>query len=265
MFYLLLIFSTKFSKCAEQEIIPWFILFLAVIQLVKECLQMHYLRKRYFKEVENYVEIIMYILCIAFTIPFIIEAMDKELNNNNLGVVSNSTEKYYEYLESFKWNTGAISILLVWCNLLLYLKRFPTFGIHVVMFMEVLKTLIRVIICFIFLLLAFSFSFYVLLDNQEAFRYPGRSIIKTAVMTIGEFEFGNVFIDSFDNPKLIPYRVLSFIIFFIFVIIMPILFMNLLVSFSSHSLSIPPALNICLYFILICKHFHLHFHTISLH
>lgn len=46
------------------------------------------------------------------------------------------------------------------------LSRFENYGIYVVMFWEILRTLIRIAVVFFFLILAFGLSFFVLLGSQ---------------------------------------------------------------------------------------------------
>ena len=83
--------------------------------------------------------------------------------------------EYYNHLETVKWQVGPLVILIVWMNLLLYLKRIPTFGIPVIMFLKVFQTLLQVLLVFFVLIMAFSFSFYVLMDHGvESFKFPGR-------------------------------------------------------------------------------------------
>lgn len=60
---------------------------------------------------------------------------------------------------------SAIAIFLAWFNCLLYFQRFNTSGIYVVMFFEILLTLVRVLIVFCVLIIAFSLSFYILLTK----------------------------------------------------------------------------------------------------
>ena len=162
--------------------------------------------------------------------PFIAQNLDSALSSSANITLTASKLDYYEFLEDIKWNAGAISILLAWGNLLLYLKRFPFFGIHVVMFVEVLKTVLSVLVVFAILFIAFALSFFVLLDGQDAFKHVGRAIIKTAVMTIGEFEYEDIFTANINNSKKLPYETMSFFIFVLFLVIMPIVIMNLLVS-----------------------------------
>lgn len=134
-----------------------------------------------------------------------------------------------------KWTAGAVSILFAWFNLLLYLKRFPYFGLYVVMFVEVFRTLINVLIVFSILIIAFALSFYCLLNVQPGFRMPGRSIVKATVMMIGELEYGSTFNDYFvTNRHMLPYKEMSLFIFVLFIILMTIVVMNLLVSSLSY-------------------------------
>lgn len=44
--------------------------------------------------------------------------------------------------------------------------RFEGIGIYVVMFMEILRTLFRVVLLFFYLMFAFSLAFYALMLNQ---------------------------------------------------------------------------------------------------
>ena len=83
---------------------------------------------------------------------------------------------------------------------------------------------------FFILIVGFALSFYTLLSDQAPFKMPGRAIVKTTVMMMGELEFDVIFVDNYKNPKLLRYRKLSLIIFFFFVILMTIVVMNLLVS-----------------------------------
>lgn len=59
---------------------------------------------------------------------------------------------------------------------------------------------------------------------QDAFAEPSRSIVKTGVMMIGEFEFDNIFNDG--NK---PVPGVTWFIFIIFLIVMTLILMNLLV------------------------------------
>lgn len=57
-------------------------------------------------------------------------------------------------------------------------------------------------------------------------------MLKTAVMMIGEFEFDDLFFDNpaKDGPEKLPYRTFTMFFFLGFMIVMPIIIMNLLVT-----------------------------------
>lgn len=67
---------------------------------------------------------------------------------------------------NLQWEVGSLAIFLAWFNLLLYMQRFYIFGIYVVMFIEILKTLIKVIFLFSILLIGFGLVFFILLANE---------------------------------------------------------------------------------------------------
>lgn len=105
--------------------------------------------------------------------------------------------------DSWHWPAGALASLASWVNLLLYLQRyiytshpffkcvcrvahvggatvcvfcvcgvlgdlcrFERFGIYVVMFREICKTLLSIILIFVYLILAFALAFYALMIDQ---------------------------------------------------------------------------------------------------
>ena len=67
---------------------------------------------------------------------------------------------------------------------------------------------------------------------MKPFSSPIRSMVKSVVMMIGEFEFDAIFNESRDQP---PYTI-TWLLFFIFVIMCTIILMNLLVSYIIPSL-----------------------------
>lgn len=84
---------------------------------------------------------------------------------------------------------SAIAIFLAWFNCLLYFQRFNTSGIYVVMFFEILLTLVRVLLVFCVLIIAFSLSFYILLTKVVGFfgkRLNQRSSLKDLLSKLDE-------------------------------------------------------------------------------
>ena len=84
---------------------------------------------------------------------------------------------------------------------------------------------VNVIFCLIFL-------------QRSSFASPGRSIVKTITMTTGEFEYDSIFrqapggVEADDVNELgeVPYPPISYLLWIAFIILMPILLTNLLVS-----------------------------------
>ena len=67
---------------------------------------------------------------------------------------------------------------------------------------------------------------------QINFTNPGYSMLKTSVMMIGEFEFDDLFFgnpEENSNSSQLPFPIFSMIFFLAFMVVMPILIMNLLV------------------------------------
>lgn len=50
------------------------------------------------------------------------------------------------------------------------------------------------------------------------------------VMMIGEMDFDTIFVDNYNNQELLRYKEMSLFIFFLFVILITIVLMNLMVS-----------------------------------
>lgn len=65
----------------------------------------------------------------------------------------------------FQFSAASITVFLSWFELLLLLQRFDQVGIYVVMFLEILQTLIKVLMVFSILIIAFGYAFYILLSK----------------------------------------------------------------------------------------------------
>ena len=117
----------------------------------------------------------------------------------------------------------------------LFLRKVPFFGIYVVMFIDVSYTFMKVSVVVLLFIFAFSLGFFVLLSNQQYFSNLMFAIIKTLIMTSGEMEYDNLFFDNQYNNKnveAVPYMNTTKALFVLFVIIMPIIIMNLLVGLA---------------------------------
>ncbi|XP_066929827.1 transient receptor potential cation channel subfamily A member 1 homolog isoform X2 [Clytia hemisphaerica] len=189
------------------------VLVLASLQLLLELIQLINRQLSYVADLTNWMEWLIYLLAIFFV-------------REDYDWVTTSTSLCQ--LDSYFINIGALTIFLAWIDLLLFIQKFPSLGIYVVMFTDVTKTFLKFSITFILFVLAFGFSFFFLIgDKFLTFSNTGRSFLKTIVMMIGEFDYDNIFSEAGYKPP-----TATWILFFFFVIIMTILLMNLMVGLA---------------------------------
>uniref|UniRef100_A0AAX7VMA9 Ion transport domain-containing protein n=1 Tax=Astatotilapia calliptera TaxID=8154 RepID=A0AAX7VMA9_ASTCA len=166
------------------------------------------MRWKYFMDYSNQSDWISAIFSILFVVPLMINAEG-----------------------SLHWQAGAIAVLNSWVGFLLYLQRFEGVGIYVVMFGEIMKTLVRIVLLFFYLMLAFSLAFHALMLNQREFNSVPLSVVQTFVMMVGELNYQNNFLDEYLNHRL-PFGILTYFIFVVFVLFMPILLVNLMIGLA---------------------------------
>ena len=102
----------------------------------------------YWLDLTNLLEWACYVLSVIFVLDF--------GSSGGLGVK-----------EPWQWECGAVAVWLAWMVLLLFIQKVPIFGIYILMFVTVIKTFFRFLFVFGLFIAAFSFSFYMLLQNQE--------------------------------------------------------------------------------------------------
>ena len=79
------------------------------------------------------------------------------------------------------------------------------------------------------------FNNEMLQGTRTPFESVGRSMLKTLVMTTGEFEFDTIYVNEEENDEEeLKYPVIFTILWIVFIIMMPVLFSNLLVSGYIH-------------------------------
>ena len=64
------------------------------------------------------------------------------------------------------WIVGLVSIFFCYANLVLFLRRFRLFGVYVTMFVEVTKTVLKVLLVFVIFIIGFSIVFFILFKEQ---------------------------------------------------------------------------------------------------
>ena len=162
--------------------------------------------------------------------------MDMFCYINSILVVTDfgSCENETGLRNAWQWPLGSVCVTVIWLNLLSLIRKLPFLGIYVVMFTDVFQTFMKVSGVVFLFVMAFSLGFHGLLANQENFKDLSNSLIKTFVMTTGELEYDNLFFDEHFQLRLntVTYESTTRIFFIVFVIIMPIIIMNLLVGLA---------------------------------
>lgn len=133
---------TKFSTGT-----PFIIVIFICIHMIKELYQITAQKWRYFTHFTNYIEWCCYVTALCYVAPYLMR------------------ENIFQKTMAF-WPFATTVILLSYTTLVLFLRRFTYFGIHILMFFEVTKTLFRVLSIFIPMIFAFSLAFFLLLKEQ---------------------------------------------------------------------------------------------------
>uniref|UniRef100_A0A1X7V085 Ion transport domain-containing protein n=1 Tax=Amphimedon queenslandica TaxID=400682 RepID=A0A1X7V085_AMPQE len=189
------------------------------------CLQILFLKYRiqYLFDWVNYLELLLFVFAILFVFIY--------------------TEDCY-CPHKWQWELGAIAVFLSWIDLVIFIRKLPVTGIYVVMFMNIFYIFLKLVFLAILLVLAFAFSFNMLFNDpmseamgiRTPFMNSWRSIVKTMTMTTGEFEFDNTFRQTGSQSEAgsddIQFPFASYVLWILFLILMPILFINLLVGLA---------------------------------
>ncbi|XP_077862816.1 uncharacterized protein LOC102805597 [Saccoglossus kowalevskii] len=187
-------------SCIEFAVIGF-----VLLNVLKATVDMYSQRLRYCTKFSNLIHWIMMFTSCAFVIP------------------------PFSAPCAVSWINGALGIFLAWIIFLLYLQRFDQIGIYVVMFVAVLSSLMKAIIVYAWFIVAFGSAFFIMLARLEQFNTLGGALIKTFVMTIGEFDYADIF---HTDTSLEPFEASSRIVFVIFLFLMPIVLINLMIGIS---------------------------------
>ncbi|XP_074641347.1 transient receptor potential cation channel subfamily A member 1-like [Tubulanus polymorphus] len=133
--------------------------------------------------------------------------------------------------------SGALAVLLAWVNLLLFFQRSDRFGIYVVMYWEILKTLLEVLFAFFGLFVAFGLAFYSLTMPDKfvtGFATPAWAMFRIGGMFMVQLEDIMEYLpnrDPFSNRNFTHQTAIA-ILLVVFTLFMPILLMNMLIGLA---------------------------------
>ena len=116
------------------------VLFLCCALLFIESVQLYQRHFKYFKELDNYFQVISFLLTITFVAP---------------GFANNCWCAY-----NWQWQIGALALCLGWFNLIIILKNMPWTAIPIIMFINICITFLKVLFLPFLLLMAFALPFY---------------------------------------------------------------------------------------------------------
>ncbi|CAJ0916597.1 unnamed protein product, partial [Mesorhabditis belari] len=129
------------------------------------------------------------------------------------------------------WIISAFTIVLSWGNLLYLLRKRKEFGLFVLMFKNVAAKSLEQTWIFVLFLLAFSFSFSLLLQDKEEFSHIHWSFFKTLAMGTGEINYSEIF--HGESEEKMPWlRYFAFYLYILFVVVIVVLMMNLLTALA---------------------------------
>ena len=131
-----------------NQTVPYIVITFAILHLAKELYQIYSQRFRYFTDWSNALEWALYITALLFVLPYI----------------SDDTNLQAEY--DIYWQMGTFSIFFAYINLILIIEPLKYLGLYVTMFLEVIKTVLKVLCLFVMFTLAFSMAFFILLKEQ---------------------------------------------------------------------------------------------------
>ena len=120
----------------------------SLLYLALEVAQLYHRVHRYLKEIENYVQVVMYICVIIFVFP---------VGHNSCWC-----------LPAWKWQIGALALFLAWLNLLLLIRYIPWLkvGEHSTMLFNVYINFLKLIYLPILLLVTFAIPLYMILVDS---------------------------------------------------------------------------------------------------
>lgn len=188
--------SSSFSVTPGMMISGIAIMIYIMLSSLREVVQIYQQRYQYLFEPINFVSWLLYIASFIMVSPIFLDGHKCDM----------------------LFSAASLTVFLSWFNLLLYLQRFDQIGIYVVMFLEILQTLIKVLLVFSILIIAFGLAFYILLSqvshlqpNHLSFTSIPMSLLRTFSMMLGEMDFVGTFIQPY-HTKNLPHPYASFTI-----------------------------------------------------
>ncbi|KAI0226877.1 Transient receptor potential cation channel subfamily A member basal [Lamellibrachia satsuma] len=130
----------------------YIVMVLAVLNLVREILQLRTQKFNYFG-FENTIELTSYLGSILLVTDFSICQQETGIRMG------------------WQWQVGAVALFVAWMDLLLFIRKIPRFGIYIVMFTDILQTFLQFSLVFFLFVVAFALAFFMLMQNQVSYDF----------------------------------------------------------------------------------------------
>ncbi|XP_014285657.1 transient receptor potential cation channel subfamily A member 1 [Halyomorpha halys] len=124
-------------------------------------------------------------------------------------------------------NLASVNVLFSWIKLLLFFAMRCNGGFYILLFFKIAKNVFQVLSVFFFLILGFSFAFFILFNGRKPFPDPFTAFGEVIAM-ISELNYDEAFENETD-PFLITIGHVLFIVFYILVVMV---MMNLIIGLS---------------------------------
>ncbi|CAL4112530.1 unnamed protein product, partial [Meganyctiphanes norvegica] len=162
-------------------IICLYTVFIAIREIVQCCVSW----KLYFKRIENWFEMAIVVLTIAFALTTHCRVQQSLI---------------------------AWLILITWIELIFLLGYHPNLANYVNMFTKVTFNFLKFITMFSFMFIAFSLSFYLVFQMNDDFKTYHQSLLRTFAMSTGELEYPNLPLSDFPVSSHLLYTIFIFLI-----------------------------------------------------
>ena len=119
----------------------------------------------------NLVDWGLYALAIIFVLNLEISYAAKGCNNHDK---ASRDFKYFILcflIQCWQWPVGSFLLTASWINLLAYFRQLPFFGIYIIMFTDILKSVTKFFPVLFIFIIAFGLGFHIVIINQVFFQY----------------------------------------------------------------------------------------------
>ncbi|CAL4152488.1 unnamed protein product [Meganyctiphanes norvegica] len=191
------------------------------------------------------------VLGIVIIVPELLMAMTNvkkymQFWENYFKIVAYSTSMYVVFTQNLSSPSAiltierpvaAVSALFSWAVFMMQLGRFPAFGVYILMFTHVAKSMVKMLLAFSSLIIGFAVSFQVLYRDQPWFGNFFYSFTKTLMMMIGEMNYIEITrSETRDTNNAINILGSIFLVLFLFYV--TVLMTNLLIGVAVHDVPV---------------------------